>query len=519
MRNADGSRGISFVAGLLLALTTLSGAARADDALAGAEELLAKGDPSAALERLRPLADDPKQAADPRFEAAYGAALLATGDASAAVAALRAVVRARPGTHDRWMLARALIATARESLASGPRLAVSVVPYLEDALAQARAADPTSDEDRRRFAIVVGEARWLLGDPVKTKEALAGPSLADDAFAQDLLARACYATGDFAAAADAWGRAGNERGRAAAWSAGKDPRAIAAYATLALAHLDDLAVGDEAIRGAAYVDGGAGLDTALAAADVPAERRPAIDRLRGRIAERRGKFADAVARYRAILAAKPRDVDAERDLARALLSLSAEDPAAGDEAIGLFLEVLAARPDDADTRRGLEWQARTDATDAHREWPDRRKLDRAVAIFRALAQTAVAPDDGFAWAQYGNGARMGGDSASAVAAFDKAVEVNPFDGAMWNDRGIALVAAGRRDEALASFEHAISIDSGETAPRQNAARLLRLSGKDDEADAHVAAALRTARAVGGPTALYRSLIDRGIRARRRPELR
>jgi tetratricopeptide (TPR) repeat protein len=378
---------------------------------------------------------------------------------------------------------------------------------------------PKDDDERRRFAIVVGEARWLLGDPAKAKEALSDPTLASDALAQDLLARACYATKDFAGAADAWGRAGNERGRAAAWSAGKDPRAIASYAALALAHLDDTALCDEAIRGAAYVDGGAGLDAALVAAEVPAERRPAIDRLRGRIFERRGKYAEAVARYRAIVAVRPEDVDARRDLARALLSRSTEDPTAGDEAIDLFRKVLAARPDDADARRGLEWQAQTDATESFRDWPDRRKLDRAVAIFRALAETAVAPDDGFAWAQYGNGARIGGDAATACLAFDKAVELNPFDGRMWNDRGIAFVAAGRPEEARASFEHAVSIDPGDTAPRQNLARLLRLSGKDDEADAHLAAALRTARAVGGPASLYRSLIDRGIRARRRPELR
>lgn len=503
-----------------LALALGVRAVRADDvdtALAQAKASRDAGDAAGALARLRALGDDPATGSDPRVQAALGAALLEAGEPAEAVTAWRAVVRVRPLAADRLALARALLATAKDRIDAGARLSAGVVPWLEDALTEAAAAAPTDPAQRLLAARVTAEADLILGRAAKARDALSAEGVVRDAYAEDLLARACYATGDFAAAADAWGRAGNRDGQASAWSAAKDPRAIEAYAASALTHLDDPAIGDRAIRGAAYVDGGEGLERLLTAANVEAAARPALDRLLGRLAERRGRAKDAVARYRAVVAAREGDVLARRDLARALLTLSADDPSVGDEAITIYLDVLQRKPDDADAREGLSWQARTDATNAHREWPDHRRLDRAVAIFKALAQ--ASPDDGVAWAQWGNAARIAGDDAAATIAFEKAVAASPFDASTWNDRGIALLAAGRRQDALASFAKAAEIDPGDTAPRQNAARLLRLAGRDDDADAHLAAALRTARATGGPASLYRALLDRGLRARARPELR
>lgn len=395
------------------------------------------------------------------------------------------------------------------------------MPYLDEALAVARATTRPDAETGRRLACVVGEAELLRANPEAARAAVSDPSITKDPATEDLLARACYALADFAAAADAWGRAGNTEAQAAAWSAGKDPRAIPWYAARALEHWNDPAIGDMAIRGAAYVDGGDGFDAALVAGvgapGASEAMRTAMERLRGRLAERRGRYRDAVDRYRAVQAARPADWESDRDLARALFALSTDDAAMRDEAVELYRRVLVTRPDDADTRTGLGWQARLDATNAHREWPDHRRLDRAVAIFRALAETS--PDDGLGWAQYGNAARIAAMYDASLLAFERAVAVNEFDASTWNDRGIALLAAGQSKAAVASFEHAIRVDGGDTSSRQNAARQLRLSGMDDAADAHLAAALRTARAVGGQVSLYRALLDRGLRARHRPELR
>ncbi len=486
-----------------------------------ARSLRSTGDLPGALALLRPMADDPKTSADPRVGSALGDALLAGANPSEAVTAYRSVVRVRPEPDDRRRLAIALIETAKAQMASGSRLSLRVVPYLEDALAEVKAAAAGAPAAGREFAVVAAEAHWLLGNPAAAREALEAPGLERDALAEDLFARACYALADYAAAADAWGRAGNPDAQAAAWSAGKDPRAIRWYADLALTRWNDPVIGDLAIRGGAYVDGGEGLDGALAAAvappDVSAEKRSAIERLRGRLAERRGKYADAVARYRVVAVARPDEWESGRDLARALFSLSVGDPAMRDEAIELYRNVLTTHPDDPDARVGLGWQARLDATNASREWPEHRRLDRAVELFRSLAETA--PDDGQAWSQYGNAARIAGANEASIVAYDRAVAIQEYDAATWNDRGLALLAAGRRDEAIASFDRAIAVDAGDTSSRQNAARQQRLAGHDDVADAHLAAALRTARAVGGPCSLYRSLMDRGFRARRHPGVR
>lgn len=488
-----------------------------DGVVERADRLRAGGDAVAAVELLRPLAGTEAGAADLRVAAALARALVASGDAGAALPWLRAVVKARPQPEERIALASALLATAKDRIAGGARLSVHVVPYLEDAILEAAAATSPDPALARRRAVVAAEAHLLLDRPARAKEALASISVEGDPAAEDLAGRASYALGEFAAAADAWGRAGRIEARAAAWSAAKDPRAIAAWAALALAHLEDPALADRAIRGASYVDGGEGLEALLAAAVVPSDQRAALARVRGRLAERRGLRRDAVLHARAVVLARPDDIDARRDLARALLALSTEDASATAEAIELLRSVLASRPDDAETRAGLDWQARADASNAHREWPDRRGLDRAVSIFRVLAETA--PDDALAWSQYGNATRIAGDVEASIAAFDRATATGPYDASIWNDRGIALLAAGRGDDALASFEHAIGLDPSDVAPRQNVARLLRRRARDDEADAHLGAALRTARALSGSASLYRALLDRGYRARHREALR
>src|SRR5262249_17527408 len=157
-----------------------------------------------------------------------------------------------------------------------------------------------------------------------------------------------------------------------------------------------------------------------------------------------------------------------------------------EESITHMLAVLKVAPEDDWTRRALDWQAARDGNDAPKEWPDRTKMDRAVRLFLALAESD--PANRLAWAPLGNARRNAGDAAGAVAAFDKAVEANAFDSLAWNDRGLALLAEGKDAEGLKSFEKAISIDSKDASPRQNAGRLEWLAGDDEGAAAHWLAA-------------------------------
>lgn len=485
-------------------------ATRADEpAVAAAERALEAGDVPAALAAFRALADAPDGAKDPRVLAGLGAALVRTGAARDALDAYGALVRVRGTAGDRVAYADALLAVARGAVAAGPRSGLEVMPYLRDALAQlAEAKDPDAAL-ATRAARIEGEARWLLGDAAGARRALAAPGLASDVAAQDLLARAAYAMGDYAAAAAAWTVAGHARGVALARALAKDPGAIEAYAVLVRAAPTDLDLADEASRGAVALGAVDAFDAALAE---PPPGTAAILRLRGRLMERAGRIGPAVERYRAARDLAPDDVEVRSDFARARLASGPDDPAAVDEAVAEFLVVLSKRPDDPWARQGLEFVARRDADAVPREWPDHRRLDRAVTALAAIA--AADPSDGTAWVNLGNARRTAGDLDGALAAFDHAVEGNPYDAAAWNDRGIALAAAGRAADARASYERAVELDPGSVAAHQNAARLARLAGDLDAADRHAAAALATARVLGGHTQLYRSILDRVWRTRR-----
>lgn len=48
----------------------------------------------------------------------------------------------------------------------------------------------------------------------------------------------------------------------------------------------------------------------------------------------------------------------------------------------------------------------------------------------------------------------------ALAAFNKALEIDPQCADAWNNKGFALNFLGRHDEALKAFDMAIEIESG-----------------------------------------------------------
>jgi tetratricopeptide (TPR) repeat protein len=498
---------------------------RAEAGAAEAEALLARGDAAAAADAFRRLAAEPGGAEHVRVQAGLASALLATGSAEAALAPLAVVASRRGDVEDHVRLAEATLAVARDAIErgtsrSGGARTLDVVPRLRDAVDAARAGSAKAGETgplAARLARVEGEALRLLGDGPGAESALSRPSLEGDVSAQDLLARVRYEAGAFSAAADAWTKAGNARGAAAALAAGKDPRAVPAWAALVRAAPEDEGLAADAIAAAVFVGDVAGLDAALAALPADGAAGTALARTRGRLAETGGKAADAVPFYRTVIADRPDDVAAARDLGRALLQAAPGDAAAVEESMRLLLRVLEREPADRDARRSIEYQARVDATTAWREWPSRARLDRCVALFGALAK--ADPADGNAWTQHGIALRWAGRATESVAAFDHVVADNPFDAASWNERGLSLLAAGDDAAARASFEKAASVDPGDAAPRQNAARVAWVAGDDDAADAHLGAALKTARSLGRKPMLFRFLADRAWRTRAHPEWR
>ena len=55
---------------------------------------------------------------------------------------------------------------------------------------------------------------------------------------------------------------------------------------------------------------------------------------------------------------------------------------------------------------------------------------------------------------------MMGRYMEAIAAIDRAIEIDPSDGSAWMHRGFLFLRLDRRREALASFERAIALDPG-----------------------------------------------------------
>lgn len=496
--------------------------ARAADDVAAAEALLAKGDAPAAAVAFRRLADAPGGDADVRVQSGLGTALLYAADPVSALEPLGAAVKARGTPLDHLRLAQALTGAARVTIERSATRTIGPVPYLHDAIAQVDAARGKDPVLTGPLALVEAEARSLLGDLAGARKALAIPELEKDANVRARAAEYAFTARDFAAAAEEYAKAGYARGVAAAWAAGKDPRAIQAYVDLVRASPDDTTLLEDALAAAVAVGDDRGLDAGLAALDAKGEVRLSILRARGRLVELAKRPGDAVPHYREVLAAKPGDAEAERDLARAILGgawagRGSPDPAAVEESVAHMLAVLKIEPADDWTRQALDWQAARDGEAAPKDWPDRTRMDRAVRLFQALAESD--PTNAYGWSQLGNSRRNAGDAAGAVAAFDRAVAANPYDALAWNDRGLALLAAGEDAKAVESFEQAIRIDPKDPSPRQNGGRLRWLAGDDEGAAAQWLVAARATASIEGRPMLYRSFIDRAWRTHRRPELR
>lgn len=90
----------------------------------------------------------------------------------------------------------------------------------------------------------------------------------------------------------------------------------------------------------------------------------------------------------------------------------------------------------------------------------------------------------------GLAAVLKGDLASAVSAFERALEVDPGLAPVHYNLGTAYMQQGRTDEALAAFAAAITLDPSYVDPRMNAAVLLARLGKVEAAKGELDEVLR-----------------------------
>jgi tetratricopeptide (TPR) repeat protein len=516
-RAARAAAALAAVAALAVAAAATRRASAEDPPPADCEALLRAGRAREAAECFR------ARAAEPGGDTAevlsgLGRALLQAGDPQGALEPLRRAVAKAGARSDRTALAGALVAAAEERTARGPALSIDVEPYLRDAIAVAAADAEASPEEAAATALLRARARHLLGEHDEARRELSTSPLLDTRpDALDLLGRVEHAAGNWVASAAAFEAAGNPRAAATAWYAAKDPRVVPAYVALLRAAPRDEALLEEAIGGARAAGAAGDLERALAAESPPEEARGPWLFARARLAETDGRRDDALALHREAARAAPADPRPRAEVARLRWASAPGDPAAVEEAIASGLEALALAPTDADVRWILDSIAAAEAGDVARRWPDRTRVNRAIRVWRALADADEA--DALAAANLGNALRLVGETDASIEAYDRAVAANPHDAATWNDRGLALLAAGRDDDALASFEKAMRLDASILSPRQNAARLLWLRGDLDGATRLLEEALRSARATGAPSTLYRFLLDRVERSRARPDAR
>ena len=78
----------------------------------------------------------------------------------------------------------------------------------------------------------------------------------------------------------------------------------------------------------------------------------------------------------------------------------------------------------------------------------------------------------------------------ALAAIDKALEIDPNDAIFWNNKGYALNGLKRYDEALAVFDRALEIDPDEALAWKNRGETHSRLGDRHEALAHLRKAVK-----------------------------
>ncbi len=107
------------------------------------------------------------------------------------------------------------------------------------------------------------------------------------------------------------------------------------------------------------------------------------------------------------------------------------------------------------------------------------KLDEAIAAYQKAIE--IDPDYADAYYNIGIALRKQGKLDEAIAAYQKAIEIDPDYADAYYNIGIALRKQGKLDEAIAAYQKAIEIDPDYAKAYYNIGIALRKQGKLEEA--------------------------------------
>jgi tetratricopeptide (TPR) repeat protein len=221
-------------------------------------------------------------------------------------------------------------------------------------------------------------------------------------------------------------------------------------------------------------------------------------RLLGRIHERRGARADAIAAYRQALVLEPSSAAARERLLRlslededfktahqqseALLSLAPTDPQ--NQFMAGLVEARMGHPDPA--REHYRRAAELKNGHYPEAWFNLGKVESdadnaALAIEAYQRAIEEKPDYAAAWNNLGRSELDHGDSEAAQTAFEKAIALAPEYALAWHNLGRLHYREQRFSEAAAAYEKAAALEPGDRSLELKLAIALRKAGNEGRA--------------------------------------
>jgi protein O-GlcNAc transferase len=176
-----------------------------------------------------------------------------------------------------------------------------------------------------------------------------------------------------------------------------------------------------------------------------------------------GRFAEAEACYRRVLAAQPNHAEVHSNLGVAL-----KGQGKLDEAVAAYRQAIGIKPDLAEAHSNLGVAL-----------TDQGKLDDAIAVCRQAI--GINPDYAAAHFNLGVVLKKRGKLEEAVAAYRQAIVINPDYAEAHSNLGNALKDQGKLDEAVAAYCQAIVIKPDYAEAHSNLGAALKDQGKLDEA--------------------------------------